>query len=167
MPAVKTSLLLFYVRLFPDRRMRMVAYTVGAIEWCFCIASTIVDIDMCTPVKYFWDKSVGGHCVNTGVFYIVGSTMQLVTDVVVLFIPLPVVWSLHIGTSRKIGLSIIFLLGSVYDSPTFHKPDIDYWLSVGFSSVCVASTMRIVLTGHFLPSDITGGSPFVNFYSRS
>ena len=120
MPAVKTSLLLFYVRLFPDRRMRMVAYITAAIQWSFCIASTIVDIDTCTPLKYFWDKAIpGGHCINTHVFYIVGSTMQLVTDVVVLLIPLPVVWSLQIGVPRKIGLSVIFLLGSMYDSPSF------------------------------------------------
>ena len=121
MPAVKTSLLLFYVRLFPDRRMRMVAYVTGAMELSFGISTTIVDIVTCIPVRFFWDPTVNGHCVDTHTFYIVDSAMQLITDVVVLLIPLPVVWSLQIGTPRKIGLSVIFLLGGLYDSLEFER----------------------------------------------
>ncbi len=112
MPVVKTSLLLFYIRLFPTRRMRMVSYITGAIMWGFCIASTIVDIDTCAPVSYYWNKNIpNGRCIDTNVFYIVGSSMQLVTDLTVLILPLPVVWSLNTGTTKKIGLSVVFLLG--------------------------------------------------------
>ena len=116
MPAVKTSLLLFYVRLFPGRRMRIVAYVTGAMELSFGISATVVDLVTCIPINAFWDETVKHHCIDTYTFYIVDSAMQLVTDVVVLLIPLPVVWSLRIGTPRKIGLSVIFLLGSMYDS---------------------------------------------------
>ena len=126
MPAVKTSLLLFYVRLFPNRRMRIVSYITGAIMWGFCIASIIVDIDTCTPISYFWDKKIKGYCINTDVFYFVGSTTQLVTDVAVLLIPLPVVWNLHIGTTKKIGLSIILLLGGMYGSLSFESSKVNY-----------------------------------------
>ena len=114
MPVVKTSLLLFYIRLFPSRKMRIVSYTTGAAMWGFCIASTIVDIDTCAPISHFWNQNIpGGHCINTNVFYIIGSSVQFLTDLAVLVIPLPVVWSLNIGVAKKIGLSFVFLLGGL------------------------------------------------------
>jgi len=113
MPAVKTSLLLFYVRIFPTRRMRIVSYITGGLMWSFCIATTVISIDTCTPIRSFWDISVHGHCINKNVFYLVESSMQLVTDIMVLLIPLPAVWNLHIGSTKKTGLSVIFLLGGV------------------------------------------------------
>lgn len=122
MPAIKTSLLLFYLRLFPNRRMRIVAYITGAIMWGFAIASTIVDINTCTPINSLWNTHISGHCINKNVFYVFGSSVQLVTDVAVLLIPLPFVWSVHIGTTKKIGLSVIFLLGGLYDSPQSERP---------------------------------------------
>ena len=106
--------------------MRIVACITGGIMWSFAIASTIVDIDTCTPISKFWDGSIKGHCINKNVFYIFGSTMQLVTDVAVLVIPLPFVWSVRIDTMKKIGLSVIFLLGGVYGSPQSETPKVNH-----------------------------------------
>ena len=130
MPAVKTSLLLFYVRIFPNHRMRMVACITGAILWSFGLASTIVDIDVCTPIRSYWaipiNGHVEGHCVNTHVFYIFVAVMQLLTDIAVLLIPLPFVWRLQISDAKKVALSIIFLLGSLYVSPQIESPHVRY-----------------------------------------
>ena len=94
--------------------MRLATYIIGAIMWGFGIATTIVDLAMCTPVNFFWDKTVpGGRCINQNAFYITGSSVQLLTDIVILVIPLPAVWSLQINIAKKIALSIIFLLGSL------------------------------------------------------
>ena len=113
MPTAKTSLLLFYIRVFPERHMRIVAYITGAIMWSFCVASTIVDINMCTPISRYWEIPVYNHCVNKYIFYMFGAIMQLLTDVVVLIIPLRFVWSLKVCNAKKTALSIIFLLGSL------------------------------------------------------
>jgi hypothetical protein len=42
-----------------------------------------------------------------------GSIPNLVTDVVVLILPLPLVWGLHVSSKEKIGLLVTFLLGSM------------------------------------------------------
>ena len=38
----------------------------------------------------------------------------MITDLVVLFMPLPVIWHLAISQNKKLGLSLVFVLGSLY-----------------------------------------------------
>ncbi|KAL8818167.1 MAG: hypothetical protein Q9191_008000 [Dirinaria sp. TL-2023a] len=41
------------------------------------------------------------------------SLPNLITDIIMLILSLPLVWKLHIGTSQKVGLSLTFLTGSI------------------------------------------------------
>ena len=117
MPTVKTSLLLFYFRLFYSPRLRMATYAVGALIWSYFIASTIVDINVCTPPRSFWLKTtqpdMPHHCINYNAFFLFGSVYDTFTNLIVLILPLPTVWHLQINTRKKVGLSFIFLLGSL------------------------------------------------------
>ena len=58
----------------------------------------------------------------------------MVTDAIVLCLPLPVVWSLKTGINKKIGLSFAFALG-------------------GFT--CIASIIRMAILPQLNPMDIT------------
>jgi hypothetical protein len=42
-----------------------------------------------------------------------GSIPNIVTDVVMLILPMPLIWGLHVSTKVKIGLLVTFLLGSM------------------------------------------------------
>lgn len=66
----------------------------------------------CRPFRYTWDKTVpGGHCVNeNAVGYGITAT-NIVTDIVVLVLPIPWLWKLQLETSRKLAIVGIFLLG--------------------------------------------------------
>ena len=41
------------------------------------------------------------------------SVPNIVTDVVMLILPMPVIWRLKISRAQKAGLTVTFLLGSV------------------------------------------------------
>jgi hypothetical protein len=43
-----------------------------------------------------------------------GSIPNIVTDVVMLILPMPLIWGLHVSTKVKIGLLVTFLLGSMW-----------------------------------------------------
>ena len=115
MPTVKTSLLLLYYRLFPGQNLRRATFMVGALMWSFFIASTIVQLNICVPVRFFWNKDIsGGRCpLDVNKFYLSGSIFNMITDIMVLSLPLPTVWNLQISVKKKIGLSFVFLLGSL------------------------------------------------------
>ena len=66
----------------------------------------------CTPINYNWDRTQpGGYCVDARIFSIGVSIPNIVTDVIILLLPLPVIWQMQLHFSKKIALSAIFSLG--------------------------------------------------------
>ncbi|KAL9135281.1 MAG: hypothetical protein Q9175_003530 [Cornicularia normoerica] len=113
---IKISLLLLYYRLFsPSRRFRMAVYATAVIVVAWWIAVLFADIFQCVPVQAFWDFRVNNHktarCMDTVTFSIGTGVSNLVTDIMVLSLPLPMVWSLRTNQMQKITLTGIFLLG--------------------------------------------------------
>ena len=135
MPFIKFSLLLLYRRLFPNLWLLRAGQLVGAFVFAWMISTTIVQVRACTPVAYYWDRTIpNGTCLNYDEFYIITGAINMVTDAVVLCLPLPVVWRLNTSIYRKIGLTFAFALG-------------------GFT--CIASIIRMALLPQLNPLDIT------------
>ncbi|KAL3477450.1 hypothetical protein BJX99DRAFT_246211 [Aspergillus californicus] len=110
----KISILLFYVRIFPVRKFRIFTYIVGAIVLGHGIGVLLAAIFQCSPIAYTWDKAiVGGSCFNQEAFFRYVSPPNILTDVVILVMPLPYVWKLHTHVGHKVALTGVFLLGSL------------------------------------------------------
>ncbi|KAI4252331.1 MAG: hypothetical protein LQ352_004359 [Teloschistes flavicans] len=113
---IKLSILLFYRRLFPtqntSRTWRICHLLLCILSVVLGIVSTFGAAFQCTPVKFLWDFTVpGGHCINFSAFARFTGVMNVVTDVLILSLPIPIVWSLHLERSKKIGVCALFLLG--------------------------------------------------------
>ena len=82
----------------------MIAWWAGAI---------LAMIFTCVPVYAFWDRSIEGKCVDEQVqaYGITGT--EVATNIAVMILPVPWLWSLHLPTSKKFALGGIFLLGSL------------------------------------------------------
>ncbi|KAE8150971.1 hypothetical protein BDV25DRAFT_139312 [Aspergillus avenaceus] len=109
----KISILLFYVRIFDTPRFRMLAYTVGFIVIGHGIGVFFAAIFQCSPVRYAWDKTIQGSCFNQQAFYRYVSPPNILTDVLILVMPLPFVWNLHTQLTQKLALTGVFLLGGL------------------------------------------------------
>ncbi|KAI2727213.1 hypothetical protein CBS147354_3931 [Penicillium roqueforti] len=110
----KVSILLFYVRLFPVRMFRIFAYIVGAIVLGHGLGVLLAAIFQCSPIAYTWDRTIaGGSCFNQEAFYRYVSLPNIMTDVLILVMPLPYVWKLHTRIGQKVALTGVFLLGSL------------------------------------------------------
>ncbi|KAL8627718.1 hypothetical protein Q9189_006585 [Teloschistes chrysophthalmus] len=112
---IKLSILLFYRRLFPtqntSRTWRICHLLLCILSVILGIISTFGAAFQCTPVKYMWDLTIPGHCINFVAFARFTGVMNLVTDVGILSLPIPIVWSLKLERSKKIGVCALFLLG--------------------------------------------------------
>ncbi|RAH85539.1 hypothetical protein BO86DRAFT_395840 [Aspergillus japonicus CBS 114.51] len=111
----KLAILAFYLRFFKSRNERIVTYVLMGI-----IASTYVAISLahtfaCMPVGYQLNpfKPGKGQCFDTKAFYRWMSFPNIVTDIVMLVLPLPMVHRLHTSHAQKIGLGIIFATGGI------------------------------------------------------
>lgn len=112
----KLSILAMYLRIFTVPFYRMVTYFVIYI---LVASSTILFMMMlfqCTPVNYFWDKSIpGGKChFDIEKLFLYASLPNITTDVAMLILPLPFVYRLNMTRKVKIGLGLTLLTGSRY-----------------------------------------------------
>ena len=86
----------------------------AAIVSATAVAVSLTAVFQCSPVPYAWDKSIyGGNCIDVASFYVCASIPNVVTDVAILLLPLPMIFKLHTNQSQKVGLSIVFLLGTM------------------------------------------------------
>lgn len=131
MTPAKISILLFYIRIFSFRNFRILAYIVGGIVISHGIGVFFAAIFQCSPITYTWDKTIiGGSCFDQEAFYRYVSPPNIVTDVLILVMPLPYVWKLQTQVEQKVALTGVFLLGSLWVSPLRdicdqNDPDLD------------------------------------------
>lgn len=117
MPLVKATMVLLYWRLFNSLpKMRYALYLTGAALMAWNIGALFAGIFQCSPIRRYWNKETSGHCLNGLVYFRAIASTNLVTDVVVLALPLPIVWKLQRPIGEKLALSGIFLLGALYVS---------------------------------------------------
>lgn len=111
---IKLSILLLYIRLFGRLRyIRLWAYWLSIFSVCWGIMVILGCSFQCRPLRFIWDKSINGTCINVGLFFILGSAPNVLTDFLVLALPLPAVLALQTSRGQKISLVGIFMLGSM------------------------------------------------------
>lgn len=114
---IKLSILLFYCRLFPkqstSKRWRNCVYAMAVFFICYFISATTVVIFQCRPISFTWMRKGNGKCINGLPFIYFSQSLQVLTDILILTLPIPVIWRLRLPRSKKIGVLGIFLLGSL------------------------------------------------------
>lgn len=109
------------------------------------VAFQLTAIFQCTPVHYYWNRTIpGGHCVNDIAFYIALAATNTFTDIVLLALPLPTVWSLKINKGKKLALSGVFVLGAF---------------------VCAIALYRISTLPLIDPNDITFSNTYAGIWT--
>jgi hypothetical protein len=114
--AAKCSLALFYRRLNPNKVFQGFVWftlfvTIGAYTAIFFSL-----LFACKPIAASWNPLLLGTavCINRGAIYIAQAVIGIVTDVLLLGLPIPTVLKLQMPNKQKIGLVGIFGIGSMY-----------------------------------------------------
>lgn len=97
--------------MFPSTTFRRVVCAMATFIICYFIACIVTFILQCYPVYSFWHPAAAIHCINRNEFYLVAAVLGLLTDVVLVTMPMPVLWNLKMTTKKKVQLSIVFFVG--------------------------------------------------------
>jgi hypothetical protein len=112
---IKLSALDLYRKIFRQPVFVTITWVVFAICAAAGVAFTLVRALICRPVAMNWDFSLaaqGGTCGNLNTMYRSLASIDLGLDLLVVFLPMPVVWTLHMAFSKKIAVSLVFGLGA-------------------------------------------------------
>ena len=95
------------------RVFRYTVYGLCAFTIAWAIMVIFVIIFQCNPVSKAWNPLTPGTCINSWLFFVIGSSMNCGTDIAILILPLPSVLRLQLSKWQKISLVGVFLLGSL------------------------------------------------------
>ncbi|OCK73350.1 hypothetical protein K432DRAFT_313029, partial [Lepidopterella palustris CBS 459.81] len=111
--SIKTSIVLFYLRIAVTRTFQFLCKATIAVLITFLIISVIVDFTQCTPLNLGWDftGTVKGHCINSFMWFFSIATFNIVTDVWIIGLPIKTIISIQRPLRDKIGLCFIFGIG--------------------------------------------------------
>ncbi|PNY24503.1 Uncharacterized protein TCAP_05561 [Tolypocladium capitatum] len=161
----KLSLLLMYYRIFHFPYFKKMMWVVGAFVWAWVICITFLFIFICVPVQKLWYPQLPGHCIHQVGTWISNAAATILTDLVILLMPIPEIWKLKSRKAEKVGLTLAFGLGffvvfaSAYRTsvlftyssidPTYTLAATAGWtaieLSAGIVSACLPTFLPIVL----------------------
>ena len=111
----KVSALCLLQRIFPGSGFERVIWVVGGVVLIYSLLQTLGIIFPCVPIKATWDHSIKRRCINKIALYLVCSILSIVTDVIILCLSMLQLWRLHMSTTQKFQLTMIFALGNLYD----------------------------------------------------
>lgn len=110
---VKLSLLLMYLRIFPTKDFRIGAYILGSVTIGWVIAINCVSIFQCNPIEKAWlGPAVAGTCINLKASFIGNAVPNILTDIIILCMPVTQVLRLQVSNAQRASLIFMFLLGA-------------------------------------------------------
>ncbi|KAF6836082.1 integral membrane protein [Colletotrichum musicola] len=111
----KLSVLFLYLRLSPQVWFRRVVYTLVGIVVCYSVVYVLINIFGCKPIEAGWDTTIPSNeasCVDKLTTYLTLSIANIIMDVLILLLPLPVVVPLQMGKRQKFSLILPFGTGA-------------------------------------------------------
>jgi hypothetical protein len=114
---IKISILLQYLRIFvPSRKGNMVLFVaIQFLIWTillFYSIGTAFDIFMCSPREKIWNPLMTtGHCFDTTILYQSSGFFNIITDFLLLILPMIPIWKLRMPLKKKIMMIAIFATG--------------------------------------------------------
>jgi len=110
----KLAILALYMRVFTTKPYQYAVYGIASVMFLNVVVDYILTLVTCKPIAFNWDITiVGGSCGDRMAAYRWISIPNILTDLFMLVLPLPVVWKLQTGNTQKIGLTATFLTGSI------------------------------------------------------
>ena len=119
---IKLSILIVYGRLFlvQQRWFKYALWGNALYAAGLGIAATFIFLLQCLPVNYYWTRFLAyygypapeGKCLPQLAHLVTPQILSTASDLVILLLPVPIIWRLHVANARKVALLLVFLLGA-------------------------------------------------------
>ncbi|OQO04337.1 hypothetical protein B0A48_10948 [Cryoendolithus antarcticus] len=110
---IKMSLILQYLRIFPQKGFRMACYAMMVIVFIYSSWCIWGQVFFCTPIAGFWDYQLArsAKCFPKLPVWFTNAGINIVTDIAIVGLPIPMIRQLKMAKRQKIALMGVFALG--------------------------------------------------------
>lgn len=172
MLVTKTSILFFYLRIFPGTILRRITWFLIVASLLAAMTFVCVNAFQCTPIDHYWRQwdGVPGKCFSpSGPAWSI-SAVGIIIDFAMLSLPLHQVRHLNLHWRKKLSVGLMFGVGFFVTivsllrlhslvhfrnttNPTYDYYSIGYWtiieINIGIICACMPS-IRVLIT-YFFP----------------
>lgn len=113
MVTAKASIIIQYFHVFPTKKMRIICWVMAVIVAIYGTWVVLSAFLNCIPVARFWDPDVPGHCLAYKPLWYSNASLNIMTDVAILLMPIPALMPLDLPLKQKVGCCCIFALGGL------------------------------------------------------
>ncbi|KAF2126486.1 integral membrane protein [Dothidotthia symphoricarpi CBS 119687] len=165
MASIKMSYLWFYLRIFPQPEFRKWIWICMGLIGAYWLGSMLQIFLICTPFEMNWNPTISdGHCASYNIAFVTIGIFNMITDLIIMLLPIPFIRKLQMAVGTKLGLAAIFgiglfvtaitvirinvLLNVDFTDLSYSMPDAVFWSvaepAVAIINCCVA-TLRPLL----------------------
>ena len=135
--ATKTSILIFYLRMARNTQklLRIASYVTLAIVNVAGVVLTFINAFQCNPAMAAFTMDTPGKCLSIVKLYLCSAPVNIITDLAILVLPIPVLTGMRLPRKQKTILVLTFGLGifvTIVDVVRI------YYLQQGFDSQNIA-----------------------------
>ncbi|POS72414.1 CFEM domain-containing protein [Diaporthe helianthi] len=106
---VKNGMLLFFLRVGGSiDKLRRFILAIIVLNTLMMVSIFLIDLLQCLPIEKTFYPNSPGTCINVGDFFIGTAAAAILTDILVMIIPVWITWNLKMKMRKK--LAVIFLL---------------------------------------------------------
>lgn len=112
----KLAIVDLYLNIFTDKRSRYITYAIGFILIASAVSNFIAVMAQCRPFAsaVLYNPKADGWCHDIHAHFTWASLPNIITDFIMMILPIPLVWKLQQPWQVKAGIGLSFLMGSVY-----------------------------------------------------
>ena len=110
----KLSLLTFYLQLSPQRWWKIAVWIgIAVVATATTVITFMTWVHCNPPEKAYKPLMLEGSCLDAGILYIATAVSNIVTDIYLFCLPIPMVLQLKMSSFQKAGAIMIFGIGSM------------------------------------------------------
>ena len=158
LPLVKISILLFYLRIFPQTWFRYACFATMAACVGYGIAFLLVSVFQCQPIDLAWNHWDGEHpgkCNDINAQGWTSAALNVVLDIVVLVLPMPVIAKLELNKRKKALVVLMFSTGFLVTIISIIRLQVLVHFGGTTNFTCLLSVPHCIL---YFSSDILQGT---------
>ena len=110
---VKLSVLHLYLRIDAGRAYKIITWSLIILTWAYTIGSAVAHFTTCIPTRKSWLPLVAGSCFDKRRMALARAILNVVNDVAILLVPLPILRKLKLPLKQKLALAAVFLTGTL------------------------------------------------------